>query len=188
MQAMTRDRNDIKCHFCGRVGHSKIKCPFRVKQQQENGGQQPQQREGQQNHPRRQHQRNREGGRGPVWCSCHKTTSNSDADCRARRRRRVDGKAHIAATGPSRINGICSAYDCPEENDQPERPLISFTATEVHPTVAIAVEQSHTEEPLPFGSLSASPPWPCEERANPAISLGGQRKTELLLHVRGDGR
>ena len=31
MQAMTRDRNDIKCHFCGRVGHFKIECPLRVK-------------------------------------------------------------------------------------------------------------------------------------------------------------
>ena len=47
MQAMTHDRNDIKCHFCGRVGHFKIKRTLRVNQQQENGGKQPQQREGQ---------------------------------------------------------------------------------------------------------------------------------------------
>ena len=40
MQTMTRDRNDIKCHFCGRVGHFKSKCSLRVKQQQqENYGQ-----------------------------------------------------------------------------------------------------------------------------------------------------
>ena len=68
MQAMTRDRNDIKCHLCDRVDHFKMKCPLRVKKQQGNDGQQPQQREGQQNHPRRQHQRTRGGGRGPVWC------------------------------------------------------------------------------------------------------------------------
>ena len=38
MQAMALDRNDVKCHFCGRVGHIKIECPLRVKQQQENDG------------------------------------------------------------------------------------------------------------------------------------------------------
>ena len=80
MHAVTRDRNDIKFHFCGCVGHFKIKCPLRFKKQQENDGQQPHHRERQQNRPRRQHQRNRGGGRGPVWCSYHKTTSHSDAD------------------------------------------------------------------------------------------------------------
>ena len=45
MQTMTRDRNDTKCHFCGRVDHFKIKCPLRVKQLQENDAEQPQQRE-----------------------------------------------------------------------------------------------------------------------------------------------
>ena len=61
MQAKSRDRNDIKCHFCGR-DHVKIKCPLRVKQQQENDGLQPHQREGQQKNPRRQHHRNFGGG------------------------------------------------------------------------------------------------------------------------------
>ena len=84
MQATARDRNDIKCHFCGRVGHFQIKCLLRVKQQLENDGEQPQQREQEQKHSRRQHQRDRGGGRGPVWCSYHKANSHSDADCRAR--------------------------------------------------------------------------------------------------------
>ena len=108
-----------------------------------------------------------------MWCSYHKTTTRSDADCLARRRKRADGNAHIAATGPSRVQGICSAYDLPEEEDQTEHPNISFTATEVHPTVATAAEQSHMTATWPFDSLSASPPWPFEERAKPAISLGG---------------
>ena len=29
MQATTRDRNGIKCYFCGHVGHFKIKCSLR---------------------------------------------------------------------------------------------------------------------------------------------------------------
>ena len=64
--------------------------------------------------------------------------SHNDADCRARNRKQTDGNAHIAATGPSRIKGICSAFDLPEEDNQPGRSYTSFTATEVHPTAAIA--------------------------------------------------
>ena len=88
-----------------------------------------------------------------MWCSYHKTTTHSDADCGAGRRKRGDGNAHIAATGPSRVKGICSTYDLPEEDDQPERSYVSFTATEVHPTAAVAAEQSHKSETRPFGSL-----------------------------------
>ena len=55
--------------------------------------------------------------------------------------KRADG-SHIAATGPSRVRGICSAYDLPEEDDQPEHPHTSFTVTEVHPTAAPAAQQS----------------------------------------------
>ena len=165
--------------FCGRVGHFKIKCPLRVKQQQENDGQKPQQREGQQNHQRRQHQRNRGGGRCPVWCSYHKTTSHGDADCHARRRKQANGNAHIAATGPSRIKGIYSAFDLREEDDQPERPFVSFTATEIHSTAAIAAQQSRNEETWPSGSLSVSRPWPFEGRAKPTISLGVQENSDF---------
>ena len=114
-----------------------------------------------------------------MWCSYHETTSHSDADCRARRRKQADGNAHIAATGPSRIKGICSAFDLPEEDDQPERPFISLTATEVHPTAAIAAEQSHNEETWRLSSLSASRPWPFGERAKPAISFGVQEKSNF---------
>ena len=45
MQAMTRDRKDIKCHICGRVGHFKSKWPLCFKHQQQADGQQPQQSE-----------------------------------------------------------------------------------------------------------------------------------------------
>ena len=114
-----------------------------------------------------------------MWCSYHKTTTHSDADSCVRRRKRADGNAHIAATGPSRVKGICSAYDLPEEDDQPERPYIPFTTTEVHPTAAIGEEQSHEADTWPFGSLSASRPWPFEEQAKPAIYFGGQEKPDV---------
>ena len=187
MQEITRDRKDIKCHICGRVGHFKSKCPLCFMHQQQDDGQKPQQREEHQNNPRRQHQRNSGGGRGPVWCSYHKTTTHSDANCRVRRRKRADGNAHIAATGPSRVKGSCSVCDLPEEDDQPERPHISFTATEVHPTAAIAPEQSHKAETWPFGSLSASRPWPFDERAKPAISFVGQEKPDFYMYGGTDG-
>ena len=38
MQAISRDRNDIKCHICGHVGHFKSKCPLRFKHQQRDDG------------------------------------------------------------------------------------------------------------------------------------------------------
>ena len=122
-----------------------------------------------------------------MWCSYHKTTTRSDADCLARRRKRADGNAHIAATGPSRVQGICSAYDLPEEDDQPERPYISFTATEVHPTAAIAAKQSHEAETWPFGSLSASRPWPFEERAKPDLWFRCQEKPDFYMFGGTDG-
>ena len=114
-----------------------------------------------------------------MWCSCHKITAHSDADCLARRRKWADGNAHIAATGPPHVKGFCSAYDLPGEEDQPERTYISFTPTEVHPAVVIAAGQSYKAETWPFGSLSASRPRLFEERAKAAIPFEGQQKPDL---------
>ena len=114
-----------------------------------------------------------------MWCSYDTTTTHSNAHCPTKRHKRNDGKSHIAAAGSFRVRGTFSAYDLPEEDDQPERPYISFTATEVHTTAAIAEEQSHKAETWPFGLLSASRPWPFEERAKPVISFGGQEKPDF---------
>ena len=93
----------------------------------------------------------------------------------------------FAATGPSRIKGICSVFDLPEEDNQPERPFISFTTTEVHPTAEIAAEQSHKEETWPFSSLSASRLWPFEECAKPGITFGVQEKSDFYMNEGTDG-
>ena len=81
---------------------------------------------------------------------------HSDADCLARRLKRAGGNDHVAAAGPSRVKEICSANGLAEEEDQPKRPYISFTAMEVHPTVAAVAKQSHKAATCPFGSRSAS--------------------------------
>ena len=122
-----------------------------------------------------------------MWCLYHKTIAHSEADCRAWRRKRADGNGHVAAAGPSRAKGTCSAYDLAEEEGQPERPYMSFIATEVHPTAATAPEQNHKAATWSFGSLSASRPWPFEERAKPAISFGGQEKPDFYMYGGTDG-
>ena len=71
----------------------------------------------------RQQQRNRGGGRGPVWCSHPKPTSHSDANCRARRRKQADGNACIVSSGSWRKRGICSAFDLPEVGQSAGTPL-----------------------------------------------------------------
>lgn len=110
--------------------------------------------------------------RGPVWCLYHTTTTHSDTHCRAGRRKWAGGNVHIAAIEPSRIKGIHSAYDFPEEDNQLELHNISFKATEVHPTASITAEKKHRR----LGHLSASRRWPFEECAKPAISCGGREK------------
>ena len=65
-----------------------------------------------------------------MWCSYHKITSHNDADCRVQQHK-AGGNAHVATARTQRIKGVCSAYDLPEEDDEPKRPYISFTATEV---------------------------------------------------------
>ena len=114
-----------------------------------------------------------------MWCSYDTTTTHSNAHCPTKRHKRNDGKSHIAAAGSFRVRGTFSAYDLPEEDDQPERPYISVTVTEIHPTAARTAEQSHKADTWPFCSLPASRPWPFEERAKPTISFGGQEKPDV---------
>ena len=96
--------------------------PIRHHQQQQHGQHQ------QTPYGRRQ---NNGGGRGSrVWCAYHKTTSHNNANCCVQQHK-AGGNAHVAAARTQGVKGVCSAYDLPEEDNEPERPCISFTATEV---------------------------------------------------------
>ena len=80
---------------------------------------------------------------GEVLCGGHTTKQPPIATPTAAPRgaRIVTATLTLLQPGPSRLKGICSAFDLPDEDDQPKRPHILFTATEVDPTAAIAAEQ-----------------------------------------------
>ena len=113
-----------------------------------------------------------------MWCSYHKTTSRNDANCRVQQHQ-AGGNAHVAAARTQRVEGVCSTYDLPEEDDEPERPYISITATEVQSKTEPATAPRKKNGTWPFGSLTAARPWPFVEREKPAISLGGQDEPDL---------
>ena len=71
----------------------------------------------------------------------HKTTTHSDVDCRAQHKQ-GNGNANVATVQPSRV-GMCSALDLPEQANEPERPCIVFSATEVTSTAASTQTEGH---------------------------------------------
>ena len=115
-----------------------------------------------------------------MRCSYHKTTSHKDANCRVQQHK-AGGNAHVAAARTQRVKGIWSAYDLPEENDDPERPYISFTATEVQSKTELATAPKQKNGTWPFGPLTEAHPWSFVEREKSAISLGGQNKPDLSV-------
>ena len=178
MQAVDRDRTSVLCHYCDQFGHFKKKCLLRIKHKQQQRQQpvrhhQQQQRSQHQQKPRGLRQNNGGGGGGRVWCSYPKTTSHNDADCRVQQHK-AGGNAHVAATRTQCVKGVCSAYDLPEQDDEPERPYISFMATEVQSKTKTATTPRQKNSTWPFGLLTMARPWPFVEREKSAISLGGQ--------------
>ena len=63
-----------------------------------------------------------------------KITTHRDADYRAQHKQN-DDNAIVATVQPLRV-GTCSALDLPEQDNEPGRPYISFSATEVTSTAA----------------------------------------------------
>ena len=113
-----------------------------------------------------------------MWCLYHKTTSHNDADCHVQQHK-AGVNAHVAAAQTQCVEGFCSTHDLPEEDDEPERPYISFTKTEVQSKTEPATAPRQKNGTWPFGPLTAAHPWPFVEREKPAISLGGQDEPDL---------
>lgn len=148
-QVISRNDNVVKCPICDRVGYLKRKCPLRFYSHQTNNAQQPQQHEDHRNIPRRQHNSNGEGRQGPVWCLHHKTTTHGDGDGRAKRGELADGSTYVATAGPCALRRICSAHNLPEEDERPEPPYLSFTATEYIPWLHLQQRNARMRHPGP---------------------------------------
>ena len=110
--------------------------------------------------------------------STNETVEAGEAPCGAHTtKQRPIATPTAAPGGANRLTAtLCSAFDLPEEGDQPECPFISFTATEVHPMAATAAEQSHNDETWPFSSLSVSRLWLLRNAPSP-LSLLEFRKS-----------
>ena len=176
MQAVDRDRTSPYIITAANLVISK-ESAHRIKHQQQQRQQSirhhQQQQHGQhQQITRGRRQNNGGGGRSRVWCANHKTTSHNDPNCCVQQHK-AGGNAHVAAARTQRVKRVCSAYDLPEEDDEPERPYIFFTATEVQTKTEPATAPRQKNGAWPFGPLTAACPWPFVEREKPAISLGG---------------
>ena len=110
-------------------------------------------------------------------------TSHNDADYRVQQHK-AGGNVHVAATR-TYAKGVCSAYDLPEEDDESERPYISFTANEIQSKTEPATAPRQKNGIWSFGPLTAARLWPFVEREKPAILLGGQDEPDLSYTMRG---
>ena len=190
MRSLDRNRTSVLCHYCDQFARFKRKCPVRIEHQQQQ--QQPVRHHQQQQHgqhlqkPPRRRQNNGGGGGGRVWCSCsyHKITSHNNADCRVHQQN-AGGNAHVAAARTQRVKRFCNAYDLRKEDDEPERPYLSFTATEVQSKTETATAPRQKNGTWPLCPLTAARPWPFVEREKPAFLLGGQDEPDLSYRYGG---
>ena len=157
MQSTGRDLSKINCHFCNKFGHYNNDCADfkavhhqnrrrRQRHHKQRGGHQPDQPK-----PGRQQQQRE---RGQMWCSYHKTTTHSDADCRATPANGLNDNAHFAQVRPPSVPGICSSWDLPVRDDSDEKPCISFLAREVQPAAKPTKARVEEEKGArPFGPV-----------------------------------
>ena len=90
-----------------------------------------------------------------MWCSCHKTTTHSNDDCRTRPINRLNGNTHFAQVRPPSVPGICSLWDLPVRDDFDEKLCILFSARKVQHTTKPAeaqVEEKGAIQPSPDSS------------------------------------
>ena len=92
-----------------------------------------------------------------MWCSYHKTTTHSDADCHARPANRLNGNDHFAQVRPPSVSGICTSWNLPVRDVYDEKLCISFTAREVQPATEPAKARVEEEKGArPFGPVSTA--------------------------------
>ena len=113
-----------------------------------------------------------------MWCSYYNKTSHNHADCRVQQYK-AGGNAHLAAARTQCVKEVCSAYNLPERDDEPEHPYVSYTATEVQGKTEPETAPRQKNGTWPFDPLIAARPWLFMEREKPAISLGGQDEPDL---------
>ena len=111
-----------------------------------------------------------------MWCSYHKTTTHSDADCRTRLANRPNGNgnAHFAQFRRPSVSGVYSSWDLSGRDDSDEKPCISFLAREVQPATKPSKARVEEKGARPFGPVSTAAtegwrtrPWPFIPRAEP---------------------
>ena len=115
-----------------------------------------------------------------MWCSYHKTTTHSDADCCTRPANRPNDNAHFSQVRPPSVSGVCSSWDLSGRDDSDENPCISFLAREVQPATKPSKARVEEKGARPFDPVSTAAtegwrtrPWPFTPRAEQAISFGG---------------
>ena len=119
----------------------------------------------------RQQEKNGSSGRG-IWCSCHKTTTHRDAGYGAQQKQ-DSANDNIAIVQPSRV-GMCKAPDLPDQDNEPGRPHVNFSATQV----TQIEKNTWSLGPMPT-ICSMPPPWPLVERSRPIISLDEEDKPDV---------
>ena len=175
MQATRRDLSKINCYYCNKFGHYKNDCADfkavhhqnrrrRQRHHKQRGGHQPDQ-------PKPGGQQQQRGG-GPMWCSYHKTTTHSDADCRTRPANRPNGNANFAQVHPPSVSRVCSSWDPSGRDDFDEKPCISLLARDVQPASKLSKARVEEKGARPSGPVSTAAmegwrtrPWPFTPRA-----------------------
>ena len=139
MQATGHNSNEVRCNYCKGVGHLKQDCAtLKAKEHRQRHNQWEQHTQSQPSKSTTYHVKTKGSGKH-QWCSFHKSTTHSDADCRVQHRDKTNG-GHANCARHSCHPAVLSTRT-PFQGCGLERPCISFTA----------VEAATEEDFWPFG-------------------------------------